>query len=258
MGNRGVLHDAQREIVRDSAGQALDRLSARVRGPAPRGHAAQSVDGAVLPRRGRRLGGRASTVRRVPPRRLPCAFESAWQLVHGDGPWPVDAIDCVLAPRAARWLRGASGPTRPSCADLPDGDIRGARRARLAGPRRRAARVVARSLPRADRSRVHRLGDGADAAVTGRCWRRYMPGSPTASASALVLTKRPPWIGRPVECGGGAGESNFPVQSRSTRDVLQAYSVIGISRFRSPPTGAVLRQPSCLLRYLLGIGCAAS
>src|SRR5438105_10683931 len=79
-------------------------------------------------------------------------------------------------------------------------------------------------------------------------------------ASVARKTRKPPstlrWMAS--RAGGGAEESNSPVQSRSTRDVLQAYSVLGISRCGPPPTGTFLRQPSDLLRTLLDIRCAAS
>ena len=47
--------------------------------------------------------------------------------------------------------------------------------------------------------------------------------------------------------GGGAEGSNARVQSGSTADVLQACSVVWLSRFGLPPTGFL-----CASRVILG------
>ena len=119
MGNRGVLHNAQREIVRDSAVKrwiaCLLEFKRRHR--------------AVMQPNGTRSCSSSTRPPRLRPGTDPCAecrredfarFRAAWQLVHGDGPWQVDAIDARL--HGERRL----GPWRKRTYDaelhnLPDG-----------------------------------------------------------------------------------------------------------------------------------------
>jgi hypothetical protein len=93
---------------------------------------------------------------------------------------------------------------------------------------------------------------GCAASQTGVAWQTQSHG-PGKSWPVTKLTHLWGWVSIEVE----AGSIETPVQSRSIEDVLQACSVIWISRFGPPPTGSCLRQPSDLLRTLPGVRCAA-
>ena len=71
MGNRGgAFHAADRTIGTAPLGHpAVDRLRARLQGPASGGHAAQPLHRAVLPGRGHRARRRPPALLRMPPRR---------------------------------------------------------------------------------------------------------------------------------------------------------------------------------------------
>ena len=94
---------------------AVDRLRARVQGPAsPGDDAAQSLHRAVLPRRGHGLGGWASSLFRVPPPRCRalCGTVGRDARLARTGAGPRDGRDAACPSGLAR--RGASSPFAPS------------------------------------------------------------------------------------------------------------------------------------------------
>ena len=119
MGNRGVIHDAQQRIVRDSQVKRWIACRLEFRGrhrwvmPPNRWTALFFLDEAAAMAAGHR----------------PCAecrnadyvrFKSAWQHVHGPGPWSADAMDLVLHAerRAGPWRKRTA---EAELGDLPDG-----------------------------------------------------------------------------------------------------------------------------------------
>ena len=133
MGNRGgAFHLPDRTLGhRRWATPAVDRLRARIQGPAPRGDdAAQPLHRAVLPRRGDRAGGRPPALLRVPPPRCR-ALRGAVGRRRADGPrrpgrprWIWPCRPNASAPRARRSPIARSSRrcrTAPSSACL-DGD----------------------------------------------------------------------------------------------------------------------------------------
>ena len=119
MGNRGVIHDAEQRIVRDSQVKRWIACRLEFRGrhrwvmPPNRWTALFFLDEAAALAAGHR----------------PCAecrnadyvrFKSAWERAHGAGPWSADAMDRVLHPerRAGPWRKRT---IEADVDDLPDG-----------------------------------------------------------------------------------------------------------------------------------------
>ncbi|HEY3063841.1 MAG TPA: hypothetical protein VGL99_33135 [Chloroflexota bacterium] len=119
MGNRGVLHDAQQHIVRDSQVRRWIACVLEFRGR----HRAL-----MQPNRWTELFFLDEAAAFAAGHR-PCAecrradferFKHAWQQAHGNGPWSADAIDAQLHPerRAGPWRKRTF---TADVASLPEG-----------------------------------------------------------------------------------------------------------------------------------------
>ena len=143
MGNRGILHDAERRVVRDWQVRRWIACRLEFRGRHRSVMTPGSYTGAVLPGRSRRTGGRTP----------PCAecrhadyhaFQTAWHTIYRDQSSSADAMGRVL--HAERRVRPFLKRTDFARIDaLPDGQLRAAGRPTVVGAGQRSVgpRLVA-------------------------------------------------------------------------------------------------------------------
>ena len=185
-GNRGCLHDEQRQIRRRYAGEALDRLPARVpRLEADAAAAAGPVHGAVLPGRGDRLRRRPPPVRPLPLRGLPELCDTLARASPGRR--RRRRTRSTRGCTRSEWSRARAAQRRHAAPfeTLPDGAFVALEDDALPRARRPAAAVDARRL------RGLRRAPGRAARPTcsrrrrsSPCWRR-LAGSPPARSCTL-------------------------------------------------------------------------